>query len=247
MAKSAVRTLEILEVIARSGLGLSHGEISNALDIPKSSLTGLLRDLAANRYIELDLHSGMFRLGPQVLSLANAYLRGFDPIRAAAPHVARLSHLLGETVHIAVLDGDDILVIHHELGRHTLSAMMRIGDRAPAILTAAGRAILAHHDLQEQKRLERLALKRNPPLPGSSQTELDDIAAGAVSVIRDTWIEGVSACAVALFEPSSAFPFASISVALPTGRLALVEHRQRIEEALIRLQEEVSPRQMRLT
>ncbi|WP_193371584.1 IclR family transcriptional regulator [Pelagibius marinus] len=240
MAKSAVRTLEILEAVAKSGVGMSHGEISKALGIPKSSMTALLKDLTQSRYLEFDESTGLFRLGPQILVLSNAYLRNFDPIRRVVPEVAQLARSLGETAHIAILDGDDILVVHHELGRHVLSAVMRIGDRAPAILTAAGRAMLAFFDPREQRRHLKTAKKLGYTLDPDTVTDLADIAAGAVSEVRDTLFDGLSACAIPLFGPASALPFGSISVALPSSRLN-AKSRKLIHNALKPLQDQYAP------
>src|SRR5687768_9688807 len=60
--KSAVRVLDLLELLDRVGQ-LSHADIAEALEIPKSSLTQLLRTLVARGYIAFDPAAKAYRLG----------------------------------------------------------------------------------------------------------------------------------------------------------------------------------------
>src|SRR5437868_6212507 len=82
MAKSALRVLEIMEFVATCKNGsATHTEISNALGIPKSSLTFLLRDLQRPGYLQLDQQTGRYSIGSQVMFLAHAYIKSLNIIR----------------------------------------------------------------------------------------------------------------------------------------------------------------------
>ena len=75
--KSADRVLDLLEFICRRG-SASHAEISIALGIPKSSLTHLLRNLVARRYLDLSDGTNMFELGEGFFGLLKTGLVGRD-------------------------------------------------------------------------------------------------------------------------------------------------------------------------
>ena len=78
MVKSANRVLSILETIGASKHGLTHAEITAALQIPKSSLTALLFDLTDREYLLQNKLSKRFTLGPKILILAGKYLENTD-------------------------------------------------------------------------------------------------------------------------------------------------------------------------
>src|SRR5690554_6781519 len=183
MVKSATRTLEILEVVADAPDGLTHTDIAKALRIPKSSLTNLLRSLAIRRYLLLDPISGLFTIGPAVLPLSRAFLGRLDLVKTIAPIAAGLRDAVAEATILATLDGNEIVVIHQEQARHPLSAIMRVGDRAPALLTAAGKALVASLPEEEIEALLRALPEQSPaPIRLSADMlcqQLDEIRHGA--------------------------------------------------------------------
>ncbi len=73
------------------------------------------------------------------------------------------------TVHLAVLDGDDVLYVEKIYGHHGVNLPSRVGGRVPALCTALGKAILA---FSAPDRVEA-AVHRPYPLgsrPGRSST-----------------------------------------------------------------------------
>ena len=73
MPQSTTRAFDILEALGSSNRGLKHGEIAQALHIPKSSLTKIIRDLVLKGYVQLDNLSKTYTIGPQILVLARAH------------------------------------------------------------------------------------------------------------------------------------------------------------------------------
>ncbi len=245
MVKSATRTLDILEAVAAHPDGLSHSGIAKALSIPKSSLTGLLRSLQTRRYLEFDAESGIYTMGPQVLPLSRSFLERLDFIRVLRPLVGTLRDLINEAVTIAILDGDRIIVVLQEPSRQPLTPVARVGDRAPAMLTASGKAMAAFEsDHAVARMLEQLegvsshqSLAREKLLG-----ELEGIRSGAVAISNEEWIRGVVAIGLPIFGTDSWRPMAALAVALPVIRLtpekrAFIElHlRRTAAEACIRL------------
>ena len=61
----------------------------------------------------------------------------------AMPYMTELYESTHATVHLAVLDGDDVLYVEKIYGHHGVNLPSRVGGRVPALCTALGKAILA--------------------------------------------------------------------------------------------------------
>lgn len=246
MVKSATRTLDILEVVAAAARGLTHTEIAKALRIPKSSLTSLLRSLAVRRYLLQDPVSGLFTIGPAVLPLSQSFLGRLDLVKTVAPIIAELRDATEEATILAMVDGHEVVVLHQETSQHPLSAIMRVGNRAPSLLTAAGKAIVAFLP-EEEINAHLAALPEHPAAPvrlslDMLRQQLDEIRHGALAISREEYVHGIVAVGLPVFGPGSDRPAAAITVNLPTTRfndrkLQLVEKalRQSAAEASLRL------------
>jgi DNA-binding IclR family transcriptional regulator len=223
MVKSATRTLDILECVAASRRGLSHADIARSLGIPKSSLTRLLRSLVIRRYLELDPEAALFTIGPWVLPLSRAYLERLDPVRLVGPVARSLRDQVGEAVTLAILDGTEMVVLVQEPSGKPLAPIANVGDRAPALLSASGKAIAAFLDDAEVDRLfAELEGVKDIPVRLSSRVlrkQLHDIRQGAIATSREESIPGVAALGLPVFGPDERRPLAALAVALPAFRL----------------------------
>jgi DNA-binding IclR family transcriptional regulator len=141
--KSAQRTIEVLELLGRCPGPLSLAELHQRLGYPKSSLSMLLRTLVVLGWLETDPTGTRYRIGLHALLVGTAYIDG-DPVVAAAREVmAWLAETTTETVHLARLDGDDVIYLATRESQHYLRPMSRVGRRLPAYATSLGKALLA--------------------------------------------------------------------------------------------------------
>lgn len=143
--KSADRTLSVLEYLAESREPRTLAELANALGIPKSSLHGLLRNLHARGWLSTDgADSGLrYRIGPQALTVGASYLRSDDIVQRSSPALDKLSLQLGETLHLGVLEGMEVMYLAKRDARHNLRLVSGIGVRLPAYATALGKVLLS--------------------------------------------------------------------------------------------------------
>lgn len=245
MAKSALRVLEILEFIAdtRSG-GATHTEISRALGIPKSSLTGLLRDLQGPGYLQLDPHSGRFSIGSQVMFLANAYIKNLNIVRVGAPFVHELFLELNEYTTMGIPKGDNCVVVCSETLPNPLSHSLNIGEHLPMTVSAIGRAILAFLDDAEISRF--LNTKQVPYTQFTKTTkkairaELEKTRESGVSYVCEEYRLGITGFAAPVFNINN-IPIASMGVAVPTARLTQ-EQEDRVRRELLKSTQSLSKR-----
>jgi len=146
--RSLIRTLRLVEHLAHATSGLSLAALSGELELPKSSLLGLLRSLCAHGYAA---HTeGGYVLGPSAFRLAVAIMPTMSLSRAAGPVMRRLVERSGETALIAVLDREAANAVYVDKVESTQSIRysVSIGSRRPLHGSAAGRVLLAHADAE---------------------------------------------------------------------------------------------------
>ncbi|HWL47097.1 MAG TPA: IclR family transcriptional regulator [Sphingomonadaceae bacterium] len=138
--KSAMRTLDILELVAGQGRSMAAHEIAGALAIPVSSLAYLLTTLVERGY--LSRTDRRYASGPALRRLAS--LEGEQRLIArAAPLVRSLRTQLNETASFFLRRGFEIEAVVTETGVHALRYAVEIGQHAPLHSFSAGKAILA--------------------------------------------------------------------------------------------------------
>src|SRR5690625_1731193 len=106
----------------------------------RSDCTGCGRSQPVQSLLEQER---LYGLGPAAYELSGAYLRQEPLARIGRPVIERLVDEIGESGHLAVLHGRDVLYIVEERARNRPSLVSDVGVRLPAHLTASGRAILA--------------------------------------------------------------------------------------------------------
>lgn len=224
MAKSALRVLEIMEHIARDERGLTHAQIARDLEIPKSSLTALLRDLQGGGYLVLDPESARYTIGSQVLVLAQSYLRGLTLVKLGQPVVGALFREVDEFTGLGIPRNDEYILICAESPVSPVSHSLQIGERGPLFCSATGKAILAFLPEAEATRILTAAPRRKLT-PGTkvelSQilADLETVRAGGVAFSREEALPGITAIAAPVLSGEGR-PVAALSVAVPTLRLS---------------------------
>jgi DNA-binding IclR family transcriptional regulator len=235
MVKSAYRVIQILEAVASSRAGLKHGDLAEALKIPKGSLSLLLSDLISQDYLALKDDSRCYVLGPQVLVIANRYLSGLDLVQLGRPIMQEMVEATDECVEIAVRRGEEMLVVGREDCSRPLRSVIPIGDRAPLHATAAGKAMLAFFPPEELDQhlsaADLQALTRKTIThPRVLRSELEAIRAGSMAYSREELNEGITAMALPVFD-SDGRVNASMVIPVPTIRFN-AKKEKRVEGAL---------------
>ena len=222
MVKSSSRVLDVMECLATGREPASHAALARQLGIPKSSLTGLLKDLVERRYVVFDPETARYRLGSQVLVLSKAYLDPLSLTRAGRPVLSTIIRRVNESAALAVQDGPDFLVVAQETCSHPLAHTMTIGSRAPLYGSASGKILLAFAPREEYGALldamKLVPLARNTIVSRAQlEEELALVAASGVAVSDEEALDGVYALAVPV--RADGCVVAALSVAIPTSRL----------------------------
>ncbi|MCS3444706.1 DNA-binding IclR family transcriptional regulator [Microbacterium phyllosphaerae] len=140
---AAHNTLRILSYLAGRPAPVAASAIARELELPRSTVYHLLTTLAAHGFVLHMKEDRRWGLGTSAFELAGGYARQQPLARIGRPLVAALSDRLGESTHLAVMSGGDVLYIVEERAPRRQALVTDVGVRLPAHLTASGRAMLA--------------------------------------------------------------------------------------------------------
>jgi len=143
IVKSADRVLQILEAVGARNAGLTHGELSKILGIPKASLSCLLSNLVERGYLAFDPQSKLYLLGTELLVLTSRYLNNLDIVRTGRPIIRGLVREINEDAEIAVKRGDQVLFFYKEESSRPVRYSVAAGELAPIYATSPGKCVLA--------------------------------------------------------------------------------------------------------
>ncbi|MCY3948731.1 MAG: IclR family transcriptional regulator [Acidimicrobiaceae bacterium] len=152
MSQTVRRAIQVLGLIAEQPSSIE--QIASFMGTHRSTALRTLQVLEAEHVVVRDAHN-IFRLGRRVLSLANAALESIDLCTVAAPHLAKLNHEVGHTIHLAMLEGDTVVYIDKREARQTVRMYSRIGNSAPLYCTGVAKAIMAFLPAEDQGRITR--------------------------------------------------------------------------------------------
>ncbi len=140
---AADNTLRMLRYLAGRPAPVSASAIARELALPRSTVYHLLTTLAAHGFVLHLREDRRWGLGTSAFELAGGYARQQPLARLGRPLIAALSDRLGESAHLAVMSGGDVLYIVEERAPRRPALVTDVGVRLPAHLTASGRAMLA--------------------------------------------------------------------------------------------------------
>src|SRR5690625_1183007 len=140
---AADAALRLLTYLASQQAPVPAARVAQELQLPRSRTYDLLSTLARHGYVLHLEQERLYGLGPAAYELSGAYLRQEPLARIGRPVIERLVDEIGESGHLAVLHGRDVLYIVEERARNRPSLVSDVGVRLPAHLTAIGRALLA--------------------------------------------------------------------------------------------------------
>lgn len=173
---AAQNTLRILTLLSSRHGPVSAASIAAALALPRSSVYHLLAVMEQNGYVLHLPEERKYGLGIAAFELSSSYSRQEPLSRLGAPLLATLVDTVGESAHLAVLHGHDIVYIVEERAKFRPSLVTDVGVLLPGHLTASGRAILAAMPRAQLRALfpagSNFATRNGRPSTVSSYSEL---------------------------------------------------------------------------
>ncbi|GAA1030978.1 IclR family transcriptional regulator [Virgisporangium ochraceum] len=143
---AVIRALDVLELFLDRP-HLSAREIAERLGLPRTTVHELLVTLVARSYlISMPGQPVQFRLGMPVFQLGAAFAGQLDLVREAQEVAHDVAAACDEAVHVAVLDGADVIYLVKVDSTHPVRMVSAVGRRLPAHCTAVGKVLLSGLD-----------------------------------------------------------------------------------------------------
>lgn len=131
------------KAVENGGLGVVR--VAELIGREKSQVSRALKALAESGFVDRDPSTLHYRLGWRFFALA-ARAGEQRLLSVAPPLLERLVKDLGETVHLSVLQGVEVLTVLSKSPPHAVTAVGWSGRTVPVYCTSSGRALLFDHD-----------------------------------------------------------------------------------------------------
>lgn len=140
---AATRALRVLRFLATQPEPVTLDRIARAVELPRSTAYHLVNAMIAEGFVAHLPEEHRYGLGVTAFEVGSGYARQEPLQRIARRPLARLVDRLGQSAHLAVLHGRDVLYLLEERAPGRPPLVTDVGVRMPAHLTASGRALLA--------------------------------------------------------------------------------------------------------
>jgi IclR family pca regulon transcriptional regulator len=247
-SQSLERGLAILSAFQSTRPLLGVSDLSRQVGLSRSTTHRYVATLAALGYLQQDLATKRYRLGPRVLDLGFSAINSMELRQISVPHLQKLSDDTGHTVNLAVLDGVDILYIERcrssRQGQRDIDLNLHVGSRLPAYCTSMGKVLLAYLEPEELERaVERIQFAQRGPNTLVDRTalllELERVRADGLAVNNEELAYGLRSIAAPVRAPGGDV-VAAINLAVHRSMVSLEDLLANLGAALKQTAGEIS-------
>src|SRR6056297_1741739 len=145
--KSVAKALSIIDYINKNDRATLQN-ISKDIGIPKSTALGILKTLEQFEYIN-KLEGKKYELGIYLFELGNNVRKKINLDVIAKPYLEKLAEEIGETVNLAILDNNEVLLLDKYKPDYGFQIGAQIGTRMKPHCIAVGKVLISHLDEEE--------------------------------------------------------------------------------------------------
>jgi IclR family acetate operon transcriptional repressor len=219
--QSVDRALYLLETIADCGGEATLTELATRTGLNISTCHHLLATLIQRGFATKVPGRRLYALGARILFLGHACLQ-VDLPRRAQPYLENINRVTGETVHLAALQGDNVVTLAVRDARHAVRVETgKVGRVEAPHATSIGKAILAWLPEDEMQRILHQGMKRYTEhtiteFPALVES-LRIVRRTGYAVDREEYLPGVI-CVGAAIRDQAGTVIGAISASTPTMR-----------------------------
>lgn len=236
MDSTLAKGLAALEWLVRQQRPCRVSELAEELGIARSNAHRTLQTLIECGWAVQDEATSAYRPGVRLIEMG-ALVEGASDLRTRLrPVLAKLAVASGETIHLAALDGAEIVYLDKFDSPLPVAAYSRVGGRAPAYCVASGKALLAAMD----ERTAELRTRLGRLVPHTPNT-ITDVAALEAELARsrergwaenrEEWRLGVCGLGAPVFDARGE-AVAAVGMSVPSIRFARAQARVLAEQLL---------------
>jgi IclR family KDG regulon transcriptional repressor len=149
--QSVDRALTILEMFSEGTEELGILDVSDRMELPKSTVHGIIKTLVTRGYLVQNVDTKKYKLGIRLFELGNIVSKGLDIKEKAAPHLKEAFNQTNETVHLVRFENNEAIYVDKRESDSAIRMYSQVGRKAPLHCTGVGKAILAYLDKDVQK------------------------------------------------------------------------------------------------
>jgi transcriptional regulator len=150
--RTTERSVQILQIIAKSNEGMEMDEICERLSIPRTSCYDILVTLVHLGMLEVNTGvKRSYKIGLNAYRIGMSYMNNRNISEIIAPALKELSKELQKTCFFGVLEGDKIVYISKFEPENPIITTATIGTKNPIYNTSLGKAILSSMSDEEIK------------------------------------------------------------------------------------------------
>lgn len=237
------KALALLEAFSGEVPSMGVSELARRAGVPKSTAHRLLCFLEGSGYVERV--GTNFRLGRRLFELGNsiAFCRPRGLRDVALPYLTDLYERTHQVVHLAVLDGTDVLYLEKLFGHRQVRTPSHVGGRVPATCCGLGKALLAFGDPAAVDAAIAAGLRPRTPYTLASETlfraELAHIRRDGVAYDREEVALGLTCVAAPIRKHGATI--AAVSLAGPSGAFDPTQHAAAVRRAAVAIAADYHP------
>lgn len=220
MDKTVVKAFNLLETLVKSPEPLGITELAQRLDFTKSNVHRTLDTLRQLGYVEYLPEHRRYRASFKLWEMGTWISENLDIKQVASQHLRTLAEETGETVHLCLLSGQNVIYIDKVDCKHHVRPATRIGGSAPAHCVSTGKAILAFQS-DAVVRSVMGSLEQHTPqtiVTGEAfEAELAAVREEGIAYNRGEWHAETIGAAAPIRNAEGAV-IAAIGVSIPTTR-----------------------------
>ncbi|GGN35900.1 MULTISPECIES: IclR family transcriptional regulator [Marinomonas] len=219
---SLSKALNMLNHVCTSPVPLRFAELVELSELPKATAHRQLNTLLEHGLVRFDEHKQAYYPGYGLLALAHRTWANLDIRDVAAAPMRDLWSSTQETIHLAVLDGADVIYIDKLESPKSLRLYSAVGKKGPVYCTGVGKAMLAFLPDDKQKDIiDHQAFFRHTEhtltTPEALKVNLAQIREKGISLDLEEHEMGIKCAAAPIFN-SRHEAVAAISVTAPAFR-----------------------------
>ncbi|MEM7438514.1 MAG: IclR family transcriptional regulator [Pseudomonadota bacterium] len=218
------KALQVLDLVAELGRPVRFSELLELSEFPKASLYRFLQTLTNQGMLAYDPVGQTYTPGLRLVRLAHAAWRSTSLAPIARPFIDKLAQETGETVHLAQMDGGQVLYVDKRNAAAPVEMFSSAGKIGPGYCTGVGKAIMAHLPLADQDRaISQQAFLRYTDSTLTTaralRADLEDVRAAGVAFDREEHEPGIICIAAPIMSGNRAI--GGLSVTSTTQRHSL--------------------------
>ncbi|MFI6452406.1 IclR family transcriptional regulator [Streptosporangium amethystogenes] len=198
------RVFALLDAFSQERPALRLVELTAVTGLPVSTVHRIAAELVELGALKKG-RDGTYRIGLRMWELGSLCPQPRTLRDVSLPFIHDLYEATAENVHLAVLDGDEVLYVERVWGPRSVGVASRVGGRQPLHVTGVGKVLLAYAPRELRQAVLAAGLKRYTPhtivMPGLLMRALQEIRETGIARCAEELALGTASVAAPVHGP----------------------------------------------